>query len=307
MSGLVFACIAPHGSEVIEELAGEAASRFETTRRAMEEIGRRMEEAQPETVVVITPHGVRVAGSVCIMTTERGMGVLEGSGGRVKIDIEMDAEFGRQIAEHAHRVYNVPIATAIYGASSGPGCYTPLDWGAVVPLWFLGARWDTPPTVVSITPSRELSLRQLYDFGTGLAEVSYETERRVAIVASADWGHAHSEDGPYGYNPASAEFDAMVVDAVHAGSLESLVETDIGFAERAKVDGLWQTVILAGALQHTPMRGELLSFEVPSYFGMLVASFEPDGSRQMADDEERSGSRETGTLYTTAPLSGSNQ
>ena len=48
MAGLVFACIAPHGSEVIAELAGEMAPRTAATRRAMEELGRRMLDTRPE-------------------------------------------------------------------------------------------------------------------------------------------------------------------------------------------------------------------------------------------------------------------
>ena len=37
-------------------------------------------------------------------------------------------------------------------------------------------------------------------------------------------------------------------------------------------------IMLAGALHHTPMRGELLSYEAPTYFGMLVAAYKPDAS-----------------------------
>ena len=99
--------------------------------------------------------------------------------------------------------------------------------------------------------------------------------RRVALVASADWGHAHAASGPYGLDPASAEFDAMLVETIKADALHTLLATDLDFADRAKVDGLWQAVILAGALRHTPMRGEFLSYEVPSYFGMLVAAYSP--------------------------------
>src|SRR5437868_5691001 len=123
MAGLVFACIAPHGSEVIAELAGEVAS-FEATREAMEELGRRMEAAQPETVVVITPHGVRVAGAVCVMTTERAIGILEGEQGqgRVEMDMAVDMDLAHHIARQAASAYYVPVVTAIYGASSGDGC-----------------------------------------------------------------------------------------------------------------------------------------------------------------------------------------
>jgi aromatic ring-opening dioxygenase LigB subunit len=275
----VYACIAPHGGEVIAELAGDLAPRSAATRRAMEELGRRMEAAQPETVVVITPHGVRVAGAVCVMTTERAVGVLEGEqGGRVSVDMAVDTELGYNIALRAVAAYSVPVVTAIYGASGGDGCFTPLDWGAVVPLWFLGARWATPPSIVSITPSRTLTLRQLFDFGAAIAEAAAESTKRVALVASADWGHAHDPSGPYGYDPASAEFDAMVQDTIKANALDDLLAADLDFADRAKVDGLWQSVMLAGALRHTPMRGELRSYEAPTYFGMLVATYEPEGS-----------------------------
>lgn len=277
MSGLVFACIAPHGSEVIEELAGDRAAMTAATREAMQELGRRMTAARPDTVVVLTPHGVRVSGAVCVMATERAFGELESesTGGRVQVEMAVDTQLAFRISEQATRGHGVPVATAIYGASGGDGCYTPLDWGAVVPLWFLGARWPDQPNLVSITPSRSLTLRQLYNFGISIAEASVEMGRRAALVASADWGHAHDPEGPYGFDPASAEFDAMVAKIVKEGNLDRMLAVDLDFADRAKVDGLWQAVILAGALRHTPMRGELLSYEVPSYFGMLVASYEP--------------------------------
>jgi aromatic ring-opening dioxygenase LigB subunit len=275
MAGLVFACIAPHGSEVIEELGSPLVGHTAATRQALEEVGRRMRAARPDTVIVLTPHGVRVAGAVCVMTTERAFGVLEGPGGRVEVDMAVDQALAEAVAARAAQAHGVPVATAIYGASAGDGCFTPLDWGAVVPLWFLGARWTPQPAVISITPSRVLPLAQLAEFGTALAEAAAQAGRRVALIASADWGHAHRADGPYGIDPASAEFDAMVVDVVKADDLERLLTTDLDFAARATVDGLWQAVMLAGALRHTPMRGEFLAYEVPSYFGMMVAAYEP--------------------------------
>jgi aromatic ring-opening dioxygenase LigB subunit len=280
LPGLVYACIAPHGGEVIPELAGDNTARMAATRRAMEELARHVEAARPETVVVITPHGVRVAGAVCIMTTDRAVGVLEGEqGGRVEIDLAVDSDLAQRIANRASRNYNVPIATAIYGASGGDGCFTPLDWGAVVPLWFLGANKPNPPAIISITPSRALSLNQLFDFGRALAEAAEESGKRVALIASADWGHAHDAAGPYGFDPASAEYDSMIQQTVRSNALDSLVNADLEFADRAKVDGLWQSVMLAGALHHTPMRGELISYEAPTYFGMLVASYKPEIER----------------------------
>jgi aromatic ring-opening dioxygenase LigB subunit len=272
---LVFACIAPHGGDVIAEIAGEMAPSTEVTRRAMEEVGRRMEVARPDTVVVVTPHGVRVANSICVMTTDRAYGMLAGAGGCIEAEFTVDTDLAQLIAGRAIQHYSVPAATAIYGASGGDECCTPLDWGVLVPMWFLGARWPTPPRIVTITPSRALTLKQLYNFGTAIAEAAVASERRVALVASADWGHGHDPQGPYGFAPESAEFDALIQEIVRSERLDDLLSTDIEFADRAKIDGLWQAIILAGALHHTTMRGELLSYEAPTYFGMLVAAYEP--------------------------------
>jgi hypothetical protein len=38
---------------------------------------------------------------------------------------------------------------------------------------------------------------------------------------------------------------------------------------------LEQTLILAGALGAAPMRADLISYAVPSYYGMVVAVYEP--------------------------------
>jgi aromatic ring-opening dioxygenase LigB subunit len=243
----------------------------------MQELAHRMEATHPDTIIVITPHGVRVTGAVCVMTTDRAVGVLEGEqGGHIEIDMAVDTDLAHRIAHRAASAYNVPVTTAIYGASGGDGCFTPLDWGAVVPLWFLGARWPTPPAIISMTPSRALTLKQLYDFGTALAEAAAESNKRVALIASADWGHAHDATGPYGYDPASAEYDSMIQQTIRDNALDTLLTADLDFTDRAKVDGLWQSVMLAGALHHTPMHGELLSYEAPTYFGMLVASYTPE-------------------------------
>jgi aromatic ring-opening dioxygenase LigB subunit len=208
------------------------------------------------------------------MTTDKAYGMLGGSGGQIEAEFSVDTELANLIATRAIQHYSVPAATAIYGSSGGDDCCTPLDWGVLVPMWFLGARWPTPPQIVTITPSRALTLKQLYNFGIALAEAADASDKRVALVASADWGHGHAADGPYGFAPESAEFDSLIQDIVRSDRLDDLLSTDIDFADRAKIDGLWQAIILAGALHHTPLRGELLSYQAPTYFGMLVAAYE---------------------------------
>jgi len=98
--------------------------------------------------------------------------------------------------------------------------------------------------------------------------------RRVAFIASADHGHAHLENGPYGFHPAAAEYDAMVCDIVRGNRLERLLEIRPELVELAKADSWWQMLMLHGATQG--WRGDLVSYEAPTYFGMLTAAYTPN-------------------------------
>src|SRR5207247_568916 len=97
----------------------------------------------------------------------------------------------------------------------------------------------------------------------------------VALIASADHGHAHDPEGPYGFDPGAAEYDAHIVELVREHRLAELLQIDAGLVERAKADSFWQLLMLHGALGEDGWRGELLSYEAPTYFGMLCASYSP--------------------------------
>ena len=274
---LVFGCIVPHGN-VIPGTPG--AEKCATTTAAMQEIGRRMEAARPDVAVVVTPHGMRVDGAMTVSLSERAAGALDdpmvenGKLRLVAVDFAVDRDLARSLVEGATAA-GVPVAAVHYGATSGPHDRYPLDWGAVVPLWFLGAHFTEQPQVVVMVPSRVLPLDVLARFGQVVAEAAMASANRVALIASADQAHAHRDDGPYGYDPAAAAFDEWMVEAIRAGDLERLLQADMELVRRACPDALWQTLVLAGALRHTPMRGELLSYERPTYFGMLAAAYTP--------------------------------
>src|SRR5689334_23293879 len=104
--GLVCACIAPHGGMVVPELAGDDLPLAAATRAAMEEMGRRMAAARPETLVVITPHGVRVSGMMGVSITEYASGELDDEagrpGGHIELTLPIDRDLAYEIAATAH-------------------------------------------------------------------------------------------------------------------------------------------------------------------------------------------------------------
>lgn len=102
---LVFGCIAPHGYQCLPELTPrpeEAAA----TREALTEMGRQFEALSPDTVVVLTPHGIRIDGMMCISASVRAAGSLAPD---VSVDFAVDQSFAEEITRYA-LTGGVPVA-----------------------------------------------------------------------------------------------------------------------------------------------------------------------------------------------------
>lgn len=148
-----------------------------------------------------------------------------------------------------------------------------MDWGTLVPLWFVLKEKRTHAKVVLVTPSREIPLEQNVGFGRVIAKLTEKKQERFVFVASADQAHAHKKSGPYGFSRAAAQYDKLVLEAIERNDLGSINRLDQGLAEQAKPDSLWQMAILAGITETIRMRSELYSCQVPTYYGMICAAY----------------------------------
>jgi aromatic ring-opening dioxygenase LigB subunit len=259
------------------------------TRAAMEEMGRRAAAAGVEALVIAGPHGIRIDGAVCLADTARAAGSLAWQGREVELNVPVDGPLTAAITTTA-RSRGIPIALAAYGGHRRDLSVLPLDWGVLTPLWFLGHNRTMPgygtvipdrspedigPPAVIVTPSRTLPREVLVDFGRAVADAATGDPRRIGFVASCDWAHTLTADGPYGFFAGAAAVDADIVAAVTDDDLMRLVTFDEDRAQAAYMDGLWQALMLAGALDEVPMRADFLGYEAPTYYGMLVAVWTP--------------------------------
>jgi aromatic ring-opening dioxygenase LigB subunit len=275
MSGLVFAAIAPHGSLAIPEACSPEERGLATkTQEAMAELGRRFAAARPDATIIVTPHNVHVEGTMAVVTA----GTLAGSlSDWTKEKIELRAPTDRDLARAAIDALNgadVPAVGISYGGNDAKGATAPMDWGVLIPLWFMGGRAEPQVPIVVISPARDHSPADHVRAGQALAAMAAASGKRVAMIASSDHGHAHRADGPYGFDPAAAEYDNHVVDLLKANHLTGVQQIDPALVGAAKADSFWQMLMLSGAIGNA-WRGEFLSYEAPTYFGMLCAAFEP--------------------------------
>lgn len=283
---LVFAAMAPHGFTLIPDMSEDAEGGAQT-RAALEEMGRRCAKAAPDVIVIATPHGFRVNGSICLFDAARGAGTLRWGGRQVEQNVPFDQRFSQSLAERS-KSSGLPISVGSY-AGGGASGVLPLDWAVITPLWFAAfprnmtghgdvlasaGVVDEGPTVVVVSPARDLAAAYLVAFGRCLADAADADGRKFAYIASCDWSHRHSPDGPYGYSDVAAPADARIVSAMQEGNLESLANVTQEEVQAAAMDGLPQTLILAGAIERTKLTCDVLSYEAPTYYGMIVATYQ---------------------------------
>jgi len=239
----------------------------------MAELGRRFDAARPDVVVVATPHNVHISGAMAVIIAGRVAGELPGAPSPIALDSPVDHELAIGILRAWGR-HGVPSVGVSFGANDPLAAVAPMDWGALIPLWFMGGRSNPPVPVVVIAPSRDLPAEDHIRAGKVIAGLAKASRRRVAFIASADHGHAHAADGPYGFDPASAEYDRSICKLVRDHRLDELAAIPIEFVEQAKADSWWQMLFLHGATAEG-WSAELLSYEAPTYFGMLTAAYKP--------------------------------
>ncbi|TMF54007.1 MAG: extradiol ring-cleavage dioxygenase, partial [Chloroflexi bacterium] len=269
---LVFAAIAPHGSMAIAEWCKpEERELAAKTRAAMEELGRRFAAATPDVTIVLTPHNIHVERGMAVVLAGTMAGTLESGAMPIAMRVPVDRELGIAIAVAVGEA-GVPIAAVSYGANDTAAAVFPMDWGTQVPLHFMGGRDDPPKPIVMIAPARDLPWDAHMAAGRAIAQAAEASGKRVGLIASCDHGHAHDPKGPYGFSSASKEFDDRVVELVKRDALGELLRFDRAFVAEAKADSFWQMLMLHGALADG-WRGELLSYEAPTYFGMLCAAY----------------------------------
>ena len=267
---LVFAAIAPHGT--LPEAPVENA---DVTHAALATLCERFDAAQPDATIVLTPHNVHVEGHFAVVLAGTVAGSLaEFDAPDVRLSCAVDLELAVAAVAALHDD-GLPVVGASFGANDPMAATAPMDWGALIPLWAMGGRADPQPPVVVVSPARDRSLEEHVRAGQALARAAAASGKRIALIASADHGHAHDASGPYGFDPAAADYDAKIVRLVQENRLAGLLELDPAFVDAAKADSWWQLLMLHGALGDG-WEVEFLSYEASTYFGMLCAAYAPN-------------------------------
>jgi aromatic ring-opening dioxygenase LigB subunit len=124
---IVFGAIAPHGSPAFVEGS--------PTRRALRELRRRLARAEPDVLVVVTPHNVHVEASFAVVTSAAIAGSIDDPPTTLAGTVDRELAAGSLAAL---RAAGVPAVGVSFGSNDPALAEMPMDWGTLIPLWFLG-------------------------------------------------------------------------------------------------------------------------------------------------------------------------
>lgn len=262
------AFMVPHPPLIIPEVGSGKEREIQSTIDAYHEVGAKVGDLRPETIILLSPHQVMYADYFHISPGKRAEGDFGRFGaGEVKLEVSYDTDFADKLCGMADDA-GLPAGTLGERARQ-------LDHGTMVPLYFVNQYWREYRLVrVGLSG---LPLTAHYELGQLIQETARLLGRNAVVIASGDLSHRLKEDGPYGYQKEGPEYDGRIMEAMGRGDFGELLEFPEEFCEKAGECGHRSFTVMAGALDRTKVDAKRLSYEGTFGVGYGICMYIPCG------------------------------
>ncbi len=263
MGEIVAAMTTVHAPQLITRPADNPPEMLDASIAAMRQLGRALDEAKPDALIVIgidhvEAFSLQAIPTFAILTSERA-----------------NAEFGK-------RTYDVPIhqplALGLLDGLVDRGFDLTFSQQAMlghafaVPFEYVLEKREIPvvPLFVNVYLPPLPKPRRCAALGAAIAQVIAERPERVAILASGGMSH-YPGTSQYG-NPNYA-FDRWAMDAIEDGDLDALLDLTLDQLDEVGNGEMLGWFILFGAIGNRP--GTVLSYQPLWHHGHGVIQFIP--------------------------------
>lgn len=269
---IVIGCLVPHPPIIIPEVGRENLIKVTSTTQAMLDIAEEVAQAEPETLVFISPHSPGFADSIAIKASPSLTGSFANFGAfNIKFSVRCDLAFIDAFTKAAND-YRLSV-TKIGSEFADLMGANELDHGVMVPLYYLQKRIDIPIVSIAISYS---GFDEHYTLGIAIQQAANTTGKRVALIASGDLSHRLVPGAPAGYNPRAVDFDAKIEEIFDTGYFDELGELDPSLIEAAGECGLRPIYTLVGAFNGQDIHTKVLSYEAPFGVGYMISAVYPE-------------------------------
>ena len=264
---LVFAGISPHPPIIIPEIGKGEVKKVQKTIQGMKKLAADFAKSDPETVIIISPHGLIFPDKMNICGAVKLAGDFANFGApKISLKAENDLKLAHEISKNAEKN---EIETILY-AQKGRGEEFALDHGALVPLYYLMQEIGK----IKILPISYsfCDILTHFAFGQTIGEIIQNTKQRIAIIASGDLSHRLTLGAPAGFSKTGKIFDQKLIESLEKNQIKKLLQFDEDFLEEAGECGFRSILILLGALDKFKYQFQKYSYEGPFGVGYLVAN-----------------------------------
>lgn len=256
---IVFSAIVPHSPLLLPDIGKTHGKKLTQTVAALADIEQRLYVTRPDTICVISPHG-QVLGDAFGINLSAQYATSFKDFGDFKTSKTFRSDF--MLIDRIQRAIRKDVPLALHSDET-------LDYGFGVPLHLLTAHLANP-TVIPVTTSG-LDLKAHFEFGKAMRDEMLNSNKRVAVIASADLAHSLTKDAPGGFSPRGAEFDAKIQELLAQRNVPGLLQVDPTLCAEAKECGLRAILIALGLLDGIDYTARVLSYEGPLGIGYLVS------------------------------------
>ncbi len=257
---LVFASITPHTPLLMPTIGKERLVQLEKTKMAMQRLEEELYIAQPETLIVLSPHGDAIPDALSINLNAKYVTNFEEFGDLVtKLEWKSDMMLVDRIREDFKKK-GLPLVL---------GSDEHLDYGSAVPLSYLTQHLPNVRIIPIIASG--LDLQTHYAMGKEIKDAILGTTKRVAVIASADLSHRSDSNAPEGLSPRGVAFDEKIIAVVEKHDPIGIMDIDAAWLAEAKTCGANVLAMLCGVLEDVHHDAKVLSYEKPFGIGYLVA------------------------------------
>ncbi|MEK7073616.1 MAG: class III extradiol dioxygenase subunit B-like domain-containing protein [Patescibacteria group bacterium] len=256
---IVFSAIVPHSPLLLPDIGKTHVKKLAQTVAALADIEQRLYVTRPDTICVISPHG-QVLGDAFGINLSAQYATSFKDFGDFKTAKTFRSDF--LLIDRIQRSIRKDIPLALHSDET-------LDYGFGVPLHLLTEHLANP-TIIPVTTSG-LDLKAHFEFGKAMRDEMLNSNKRVAVIASADLAHSLTKDAPGGFSPRGAEFDAKIQELLAHRNVPGLLQMDPTLCAEAKECGLRAILIALGLLDGIDYTARVLSYEGPLGIGYLVS------------------------------------
>ena len=254
----LWSALMPHPPVLIHEVGRGRENEAIKTLQGIEALTSKLEK--PELLLVLSPHQPYAINALFVNTANsyHGSFAMFGVPG-VKIYATASSEAIKNLCDYLAKS-QIEVYTRTFNDLSE-------DQGSMVPLYFLKKAWGELPPMIIASP---IGLTPEKAFAMGKALSNFQSDKKLALLASGDLSHRLTQDAPAGYEPEYAPvFEAAIEKALNDNSPEPVYKLDTRTKERAGECGLRSVMIMLGLSSGNKIK--MFSHEWPFGVGYCTA------------------------------------